>query len=185
MIRLTEMISRNLFLDDRKKKLRIWDFDDTLVRTDSYVYVTNEKSNKTRKLTPGEYAVYKPKKGDVFDYSDFQNVKNPTEIREMTKVLKRVVRKSRGTVYILTARAAYRPIRKYLKDIGIDISKIYVVALASGNPQDKADWIEDMVDNKGYNDVYFADDSIKNVKAVKKMLQTKDLMRWRVQHVKY
>jgi hypothetical protein len=87
-------------------------------------------------------------------------------------------------VYILTARAAYKPIKKYLKDIGVNSKKIYVVALASNNPKDKADWIEDKIDNEGYDDVYFADDSKKNVDATKKMLRGKDV-RWRVQHIKH
>ena len=64
------------------------------------------------------------------------------------------------------------------------MSKIYVTALASNNPKDKADWIEDKIDNEGYDDVYFADDSKKNVDATKKMLRGKDI-RWRVQHIKH
>ena len=43
------------------KRLRIFDFDDTLVKTDSYVYVTNGESQL--KLTPGQYAIYDEKKG--------------------------------------------------------------------------------------------------------------------------
>ena len=65
------------------------------------------------------------------------------------------------------------------------MSKIYVTALiASNNPKDKADWIEDKIDNEGYDDVYFADDSKKNVDTTKKMLRGKDI-RWRVQHIKH
>ena len=39
-----------------KKKLRVFDFDDTLVKTNSFVYVSN--SGKIQKLNPGQYAVY-------------------------------------------------------------------------------------------------------------------------------
>ena len=63
------------------------------------------------------------------------------------------------------------------------MSKIYVTALASNNPKDKADWIEDKIDNEGYDDVYFADDSKKNVDATKKMLRGKNV-KWRVQLIK-
>ena len=55
------------------------------------------------------------------------------------------------------------------------MSKIYVTSLASNNTKDKADWIEDKIDNEGYDDVYFADDSPKNVEATKKMLRGKDV----------
>lgn len=164
------------------KRLRIFDFDDTLVKTDSYVYVTNGDSQL--KLTPGQYAIYDEKKGDIFDFSDFQKVKNPKEIKQVTKVLRRILNKRRGGIFILTARSTYKPIRKYLSEIDIDTSKIYVTALASNDPQDKANWIKDKIDNEGYNDIYYVDDSIKNIKAAEKML-SKTNVRWKVQHVKY
>ena len=66
-------------------------------------------------------------------------------------------------VTILTARKLGFPIRKFFKDeYGIDV---YPVALASNNPKDKADWIEKHI-KKGYTDIAFMDDSIKNVRAV-------------------
>ena len=52
---------------------------DTLVKTRSFVYVKN--GNKTKKLTPGEYAIYEEKPGDEFDYSDFEFVKNADDGR--------------------------------------------------------------------------------------------------------
>jgi phosphoglycolate phosphatase-like HAD superfamily hydrolase len=177
-----DMIARSLLIES--KKLRIFDFDDTLVKTTSYIYITHSNGKKS-KLTPGQYAVYNEKPGDEFDFSDFQKVQDPKEIKSITKVLRRIMNSSGGNgVYILTARAAYKPIKQYLKDIGVNSNKIFVVALASNNPKDKADWIEKKIDNEGYDDVYFADDSEKNVEATKKMLRTKDV-RWRVQHIKH
>ena len=175
------VLLRSLFVES--KKLRVFDFDDTLVKTTSFIYVTNK--GKTRKLTPGQYAIYNTKPGDTFDFSDFSKVQNPYEIKKITKVLRRIVQSSGGQgVHILTARAAYKPIRQYLKDIGINMSKIYVTALASNDPKDKSDWVEDKIDNEGYDDVYFADDSLKNVNSMKSMLRKKDV-RWRVQHIKH
>ena len=175
------MISRNLFTES--KNLRIFDFDDTLVKTNSYIYVTHQNGLKS-KLTPGQYAVYTEKPDDVYDFKDFEQVKEPEEIQKITKILRGIVSKSKEVVYILTARASYQPIKKYLSDIGINSKKIYVVALASNNPKDKADWIENMIDNEGYDDIYFVDDSEKNVSAAKQMLKTKNV-KWRVQHIKH
>lgn len=165
------MISRSLFVES--KKLRVFDFDDTLVRTTSHVYVT-DKHGRTKKLTPGEYAVYKPRPGDSFDYSDFQDVKNPEEIKAMTQVLRAMVKAAGDRdVYILTARAAQKPIEQYLKDIGI--RGVKVVALGDGNPETKADWIEKQVDDEEYDDVFFVDDSLPNVKAVKRRLSKRGI----------
>ena len=120
------MIARNLFTES--KKLRVFDFDDTLVKTTSFIYVTNK--GKKKKLTPGQYAVYNEKPGDEFDFKDFEKVQDPNEIKKITSVLRRIVQSSGGDgVHILTARAAHKPIRQYLKDIGINMSKIYVTAL--------------------------------------------------------
>jgi len=183
MIKLKEMISRSLFTES--KKLRVFDFDETLVFTKSFIYV-KDKSGKEKKLTPGEYAVYTEKPGEEYDFRDFYSVQEPQELKKITNVLKRIINKNGGDgVFILTARpqAVDKHVQQYLKDIGIN-QKIPVTGLQNNNPKAKADWIEDKIDNGGYTDVYFADDSIKNVNAVKDMLRKKDV-KWRVQHIKH
>jgi len=167
---------------DETKKLRVFDFDDTLVKTKSHIYITHGDGKKS-KLTPGEYAIYEPKDGDKYDFSDFEQVKQPQEIKGVTKLLKTVARaEGERKVVILTARSAYKPVKDYLKDIGLD--GIYVVALADADPQKKADWIEDKI-KKGYNDVFFIDDSHKNVNAVSKLKDKYPNIKMKVSHVKH
>jgi hypothetical protein len=178
-----DMIARSLF--NESKKLRVFDFDDTLVFTNSYIYVKTI-DGKEKKLTPGEYALYNEKPGEEYDFRDFYSVQEPQELKKITKVLKRIINKNKGEgVFILTARpqAVDKHVQRYLKDIGIN-QRIPVVGLQSNNPKDKANWIEDKIDNEGYDDVYFADDSIKNVNAMKSMLRGKNI-KWRVQHIKH
>jgi predicted DNA-binding antitoxin AbrB/MazE fold protein len=164
------------------KKLRIFDFDDTLVKTKSHIYITHGDGKKS-KLTPGEYAIYEPKKDDQFDFSDFEQVKQPHEIKGVTKILKRVAAaEGERKIVILTARSAYKPVKDYLKDIGLE--GIYVVALADADPQKKADWIEDKI-KRGFDDVYFIDDSHKNVSAVSGLKKKYPDVKLRVQHVKH
>lgn len=164
-----------------EKKLRIFDFDDTLVRTNSNIYVTH-KDGKESKLTPGEYAIYEPKEGDKFDFSDFEKVKQPQEIKGVTRLLKNIVRVGGSEIVILTARAAYKPIKDYLSDIGLD--KLYVVALADSDPQKKADWIEGKIKD-GVTDVFFIDDSHKNVAAVKALSKKYPNISLKVRHVQH
>jgi hypothetical protein len=70
---------------------------------------------------------------------------------------------------ILTARTIGHPVTKYLQSIGLNA---YVVPLGLQKQgervtgQDKANWIEQHI-NKGYNTVYFIDDSNENRIAVK------------------
>lgn len=175
------MIARSLFVGS--KKLRVFDFDDTLVKTDSFIYITHANGKKS-KLTPGQYAVYKERPGDRFNFSDFEQIKNPTEIKAITMVLKRMLDAGGADrhMYILTARGKAKPIQDYLKDVGF--RGIEVVALGDSNPQKKSDWIEEKIDKFGFDDIYFIDDSKKNVDAVKKMLQRKDV-KHKVQWMKH
>jgi hypothetical protein len=164
-----------------EKKIRVFDFDDTLVQTVSHIYIT-QSNGKKLKLTPGEYAVYEPKSGDEFDFSDFQKVNQPQEIKGVTRLLKNIVRVGGSDIYILTARAAYKPVKDYLSDIGL--KNIYVVALADADPQKKADWIEDKI-KAGANDVFFIDDSHKNIQAVKALGKKYPKISLKVRHVQH
>jgi len=164
-----------------EKKLRIFDFDDTLVKTKSNIYIKH-KDGKESKLTPGEYAIYEPKKGDQFDFSDFEKVKQPQEIKGVTRLLKNIVRVGGSEIVILTARSAYKPIKDYLSDIGLD--KLFVVALADSDPQKKADWIENKIKD-GVTDVFFIDDSHKNVSAVEALSKKYPNISLKVRHVKH
>ena len=172
-------ISRSLFVES--KKLRIFDFDDTLVKTNSFIYVTH-KDGKTSKLSPGEYAVYKERPGDTFDFKDFQQVTNPQLIKGYVELLRRMVNSGGSReVYILTARAAERPVSQFIKDLGINGVK--VIALGDNNPEKKADWIEDKV-KEGYDDIFFVDDSPKNIDAVRRRLKNYNIKQ-KIQQVKH
>ena len=164
-----------------EKKLRIFDFDDTLVKTKSNIYIKH-KDGKDSKLTPGEYAIYEPKDGDKFDFSDFEKVKQPQEIKGVTRLLKNIVRVGGSEIVILTARSAYKPIKDYLSDIGLD--KLFVVALADSDPQKKADWIENKIKD-GVKDVFFIDDSHKNVSAVEALSKKYPNISLKVRHVQH
>ena len=164
-----------------EKKLRVFDFDYTLVKSNSKVYVVNRGKKKT--LTPGEFAIYKKKSGDEFDFSDFDKVIEPKQIKSMFRVFNNIYKASGSRrLTILTARAAYKPVRKFLKDVGFN--DVYVVALGDSNPQKKADWIQSQI-QKGYNDILFLDDSPKNVKVVKKLKQKYPNIKMDARVVKY
>lgn len=148
------------------KVLRVFDFDDTLATTTSYIYVKHKDGTES-KLDPAQYAVYKPKSGDVFDFRDFNKMlNNPKIIKKNFDLLQRMLKNPQKKVTILTARALAFPIRKYFKDqFGMDV---YVVALGSSNPKDKSDWIEKHI-KKGYTDIAFMDDSPKNISVVNQL----------------
>ena len=148
------------------KTLSVFDFDDTLVTADHWIYVKHA-NGKESKLDPAEFAVYTEKPGDVFDFRDFdKKLRDPKLIKKNVALLKKQLEKASRTsarkVTILTARKIGFPIKHFFKTLGIDV---YVVAVGSSDPQKKADWIADKIES-GYSTVYFMDDSQKNVNAV-------------------
>jgi len=173
---------KDILIEERVMKLRIFDFDDTLVKSNSHIKLT-DKDGKERMLTPGEYAVYEKKPGETFDYSEFNQVQEPKEIKALTKVLRNFYNAG-GTrrISVLTARSATKPIEDFLKTIGIN--NIEIVGVGSSDPQKKADWIEDKI-SQGYNDIFFIDDSPKNVAIVNKLKSQYPDVKWEIRLAKY
>ena len=56
--------------------------------------------------------------------------------------------------------------------------------MGDNNPEKKADWIEDRV-KEGYDDVFFVDDSEKNIVAVRKRLKDYPNVKQKIQQVKH
>ena len=155
------------------KVLSVFDFDDTIAKSDAWVYVT--RGGRTiKKLDPAEFAVYKPRPGEEFNFKEFdRKIRNPRLIKQNADLLRKQLEKARKAskgsrkVTILTARRLGQPVTSFLKTVGIDA---YVVPLGSADPQKKADWIEQQI-KKGYDTIYFMDDSNKNISAVDNMLK--------------
>ena len=146
-------------------KLRVFDFDDTLVKTSANVHAVID--GKKRTFTPAEFAKYKRKPDDEFDFSDFDKLTDPENIKHIVRILQAVVKKGTGKkAMVLTARHTAKPVDEWLKSMGMKI--IPVKALGVGDPMAKANYIEKMINN-GATDVEFFDDSHDNIKAVDKL----------------
>lgn len=173
---------KDILFEQTSKKLRIFDFDDTLVSSKSRVIV-NKSNGERLFLTPGEYAVYEKSPGEIYDYSEFSKLVHPTEIKAMMKVFKIFYNASgERRLTILTAREHEQPLRDFLRDVGfVDVE---IVALDDSNPQKKADWIEARIQD-GYNDIFFVDDSPKNVAAVTALKAKYPNLKWEIRLAKY
>ncbi len=160
------------------KKARVFDFDDTLARSKSNVLYTMPDGTKG-KLNANEFAKRSESleaEGAKFDFSEFSKVmegkKGP--LFEVAKFIS----ESPGErdMFVLTARPADAApaIRSFLKGLGLDIPLENITGLANGAPSAKANWMLEKA-AQGYNDFYFADDHLGNVKAVKDILSVVDV----------
>jgi len=113
--------------------LRVFDFDDTLAKSVSYIYVKHKDGTET-KMDPAEYAKYEEKPGDEYDFRDFNRMLNkPQVIKKNLKLLQRMLTNREKKVTILTARKLAFPVRYWFKkEFGIDV---YVVGLANNDPK--------------------------------------------------
>lgn len=174
---------QDLLYEAFDKKLRVFDFDDTIAKSNSRVKVIHKDGSVTM-LKPGEYAVYDKQAGDKFDYTEFKKLIDPKEIKAVTRIIKRMYgADGERRLTILTARGSTAPIKRFMNLIGV--YNIEIVGLDDSNPQKKVDWIEDKVKNQGYNNVFFIDDSEKNIRAVSTLKAKYPNVKWKIQLAYY
>ena len=154
------------------KTLWAWDLDDTLILSKSEVIVRNSSTGATKVLTPAEFAIYEPKPGEKFDFSQFDNLVQPEVLKKNFDLFSQILKKTAGSkdskTIILTARTpkVEKDVLMLLKSKGLPGIKIH--AVGSSDPMAKVNVIQNYIDD-GYDRVRFYDDSPKNVRAVNAM----------------
>ena len=178
-------IARNL--KSPVKKIRVFDFDDTLATTKSNV-LYEMPNGKKGSLTATEFAKRAGEleaKGAEWDFSEFSKVMKGAKgpLFEVAKFISESPGKR--DMFVLTARPADAagPIKEFLDSMGLNIPLENITGLGDGTPQAKARWMIDKAAD-GYNDFYFADDHLGNVKAVKDILSVVDV-KSKVQQAKF
>ena len=174
-------------LDQPVKKIRVLDFDDTVGVTKSNVLYTmpDGKTGKIDAATFAKEAGRMEAEGAEWDFSEFSKVMEGKK-GPLFEVMKTIFDKRGGKdLFILTARPsdAAGPIKEFLESLGVNIPIENITGLGDGTPQAKAGWIMGKA-AEGYNDFYFADDHLGNVKAVKDVLSQLDV-KSKVQQAKF
>ena len=111
-----------------------------------------------------------------FDFSEFSKVIEGKEGPFLQKALERAKKFGTKDMFVLTARPqdAAGPIQEFLKSQGLNIPLKNITGLADSTGEAKAQWMLDKF-AEGYNDMYFVDDALRNVNAVKKVLDQLDV----------
>lgn len=169
--------SRSMSYHQNPKGISVYDFDDTLAFSESKVIVNQD--DETYKITPAEFASNGEsllEEGATFDFSEFNKVVQGTPGPLIPRIKKAIDKFGNKNIFILTARpeASERAIHAFMKGLGLEIPIKNITGLANSTAQAKADWMVSKV-AEGYNDFYFVDDAIKNVTAVKEVLETFDV----------
>jgi len=163
---------------DKKKGGTFLDFDDTLVFTKSLIKYTKPDGTKGS-LNAEQYAKsYESltELGYKWDFSEFNEVKNPSLAPLFNKALKLQSKFGPEHMYIVTARPAQAApaIHGYLKSKGLNIPLKNITGLGNSTSEAKGLWVAEKI-GEGYNDIYFADDALQNVQAVKNVVDQFDV----------
>tara|TARA_R110002020_G_scaffold244617_1_gene458284 strand:- start:193 stop:8376 length:8184 start_codon:yes stop_codon:yes gene_type:complete len=155
-----------------------FDFDETLV-IGGKNSVTATKGKESIKITSEEFPLKGPelaKQGYNFDFSDFVNVKGGKEGPLMQKLRNQIEKYGTDNVFVLTARMqeAAPAIHAWLKSKGVELKLENITGLGNSTGEAKAMWMLEKF-SEGYNDMYFVDDALPNVKAVKDVLSQLDI----------
>ena len=115
-------------------------------------------------------------RGGEFDFSEFNVVTGGQRGPFFDKALSRAKKYGTKDQFILTARPpeAAGPIHEFLKSQGLDIPLENITGLGNSTGEAKAMWMLEKF-SEGYNDMYFADDAMRNVEAVKNILDQLDI----------
>jgi len=154
------------------------DLDDSLIFTNSKIKFTTPDGKKGS-LNAEQYAkTYEDllEQGYKFDFTEFNKIIEPKIAPLFAKALKLQKKFGPEHMYIVTARPpeAAPAIHAYLTSKGLNIPLKNITGLGNSTGEAKALFIAEKI-GEGYNDLYFADDVLQNVQAVKNVVEQFDV----------
>ena len=161
----------------KKQGMSTFDFDETVGVSENYIFAT--KGKETKKIASHEWPVVGEQlrnEGWKMDFTDFNKVTKGKPGPLMQKLKNQIKKFGNENVFILTARdhKSAKAIHEYLKSEGVELPLKNITGLGNSTGEAKAMWMLEKF-GEGYNDMYFVDDAISNVKAVKDVLSQLDI----------
>ncbi len=163
---------------EEARGMSTFDFDETLIDKGDNFIIAEKDGNKI-KITSAAWPIQGPalaEQGYNFDFSDFINVRGGVAGPLMTKFKNQIAKYGIDNVFILTARPAESApaIKSWLETQGVNMPIENITGLGNSTGEAKAMWMLEKF-AEGYNDMYFVDDALPNVKAVKNVLDQLDI----------
>lgn len=167
------------------KKAYVWDFDDTLVKTDAKIHVY-KNGKKIKSLTSSEYNFYKKSEGEILDSRDFIDADIIMNARKykmwpLLEYINKIINAGNTNInlFILTARNSKSkiPIYTFLSKEKINIPLKNIITIGSENLGEdsistkKEKILRTLIEK--YDIVYFFDDNEKNIELANKIPRIK------------
>lgn len=149
------------------KSLFIFDFDDTLAVSNSYVRVTKADGTLLR-LDSREFAKYREEPGDDVDFSEFTRA-DGTLIQDTVNVMEEAISEhGKDNVFIVTARSVGEPVAEFLQSQGVNTPEVVGTAGSAG----KATWLTRMLAQREYDRVIVYEDCRKNISMLRDIVDS-------------
>ena len=161
----------------KARGMSAFDFDETVGVSQNYVIA--KKDGETKRIASDQWPFVGDEllqQGWKMDFTDFNKVTDGKPGPLMQKMKNQIKKFGPENVFILTARApeSQQAIHEYLKSEGINIPLENITGLGNSTGEAKALWMLNKF-AEGYNDMYFVDDALPNVTAVKNVLEQLDI----------
>ena len=169
--------SLTMSMRNEKRGLSTFDFDETVGISENFIIA--KKDGKTKRIESDKWPFVGDKmiaEGWKMDFTDFDKVTKGKPGPLFDKMKNQIAKYGPDNVFILTARGpgSQPAIHAWLKANGINIPLKNITGLGQSSGNAKALWMLEKF-KEGYNDMYFVDDALPNVKAVKKVLDQLDI----------
>ena len=170
--------ARKITPNTPKKGMSTFDFDETLI-IDGENFIIAKKGNQEIKISSADWPILGPEytaDGYTFDFTDFVNVRGGVDGPLLQKMKNQINKYGPDNVFVLTARpaASAKAIHEWLKSKNIKIPFKNITGLGDSRGEAKAEWFVNKY-AEGYNDMYFVDDALPNVKAVANVFNQLDM----------
>ena len=164
--------------DTKSRGASIFDFDETLIDEGKNTIIAT-KGDDVVEISSEDWPIKGPelqKAGYEFNFDDFINVKGGVKGPLFQKFLNRIKKYGIDNNFILTARPAEAApaIQAWLKSQGVDIPIENITGLGNSTGEAKGLWVAQKF-AEGYNDMYFVDDALPNVEAVRDVMDQLDI----------
>jgi len=172
------MQARSMKYSKTSRGMSTFDFDETLI-IDGKNFIVATKGDDVQRISSGDWPLKGPKfaeEGYSFDFADFVNVRGGVDGPLLKKFKERLKKFGPSNMYVLTARPqeSATAIHGWLKSKGLEIPLKNITGLGNSTGEAKAMWMLEKF-AEGYNDMYFVDDALPNVAAVKNVLDQLDI----------
>jgi len=164
----------------QSRGMSTFDFDETLIdKGKNFIIATDPTTGEQIQISSGNWPIQGPKyaeQGYEFDFKDFVNVRGGVDGPLLQKMKNQIKKFGPKNVFVLTARPpeSATAIHEWLKTKDINIPFENITGLGNSTGEAKAVWMLEKF-AQGYNDMYFVDDALPNVTAVKNALEQLDI----------